>query len=89
MVELSFNLTHPSFKIEIAEVPGIGEKNKHLLAEFLGTEEPILTTHQLLGKFLMCKGRDESGDLASQMAHCDKFWHWLKSKNLVRCFLHT
>lgn len=66
------------------QVPGIGPSAVAKLAE---EPEPITTTWQLFGKFLMLK---EEG--IESVEHCEKFWYFLKQKGvsshrsgIVRC----
>ena len=53
---------------DITSVPGIGEKNKRILKK-----DGILTTHQLIGKFLSLSEED-----TDSVELCDKFYFWLQ-----------
>lgn len=53
---------------DITSVPGIGEKNKRILKK-----DGILTTHQLIGKFLSLVEED-----TDSIEGADKFYFWLQ-----------
>eukprot|EP00968_Pinguiococcus_pyrenoidosus_P013547 scaffold1228_cov246-Pinguiococcus_pyrenoidosus.AAC.7 len=53
---------------ELTSVPGIGEKAKEFLAA-----DGVETTFQLIGKFLMLKGKD-----TSVREHADAMWYYLQ-----------
>ncbi|CAM9750294.1 unnamed protein product, partial [Ectocarpus fasciculatus] len=58
----------------LSEVPSIGEATVRVLAE---GDEPINTTHQLIGKFLTL-----SPDEPDCVEHCNRFKYWLQGKNV-------
>jgi len=60
---------------DLTSVPGIGPAAVKCLAAL---DEPILTTYQLLGRYLMLKGRDDEGNVTDSLVHNDKFWYFLK-----------
>ena len=59
---------------DLKEIPGLGPKGIEKLAD---GDEPITTTYQLIGKYLMLKD-----DTTDSVEHCDKFWYWLKAKGI-------
>jgi len=61
---------------DLEQVPGIGPANAAKLASGDG-DDKIETTHQLIGKFLLLKGKD-----VDPVEHCDKFWHRLASRGV-------
>lgn len=42
----------------------------------------VITTYQLIGKFLMLKGPDDAGTTVQTVEHCDRFWYWLKEMGI-------
>ena len=58
---------------DIQSVPGIGPKAAQRLAEEVEGDQPIQTTHQLIGKFLSLRGPG-----MNQHQHCDAMWYYLK-----------
>ena len=67
------------FSGDLEDVPGIGKMSKKLLA----TEsdqldfKPMLTSYQLMGKFLSLRTNSMSWD-----DHCQQFYIWLQEKGL-------
>jgi len=62
----------------LLEVPGIGEGNILKFASSNNGQDPICTTYELFGKFLLIKS---PGVLPVE--HCDRFWFWLKGKGII------
>jgi hypothetical protein len=61
----------------ITEVPGIGEKAAEKLADDPDPFENILTTEQLVAKYMSLKG---PGDSVLDVNH--KFWYYLKFRGV-------
>jgi hypothetical protein len=62
---------------EITDVPGIGPGAAAKLASG-EADDQITTTYQLIGKFLMLKGKD-----VSVVEHTDRFWFYLREKGIT------
>mmetsp|Transcript_19867 Transcript_19867/g.32668 ORF Transcript_19867/g.32668 Transcript_19867/m.32668 type:complete len:117 (+) Transcript_19867:72-422(+) len=62
---------------EITSVPGVGEAAKKALAKNVEGDDPVTTTHQLIGKFLTLKSAG-----ISQKEHCDAMWYWLQARGV-------
>ncbi|CBJ26492.1 conserved unknown protein [Ectocarpus siliculosus] len=70
-------------KIEgnLSEVPSIAEATTKELAK---GDEPIKTTHQLIGKFLALSPDEPDG-----VEHCNRFKYWLQDKNVANHLLNN
>ncbi|CAN0123476.1 unnamed protein product, partial [Ectocarpus fasciculatus] len=66
----------------LTEVPSIAEKTVRLLAR---GDEPITTTHQLIGKFLALTPQKRS----NRVEHCDRFYEWLQAKGVTNALVNN
>jgi hypothetical protein len=68
---------------DLEEVPGIGPAAVAILSVDDDVSDPINTTHQLFGQYLLLKGKEEAtGKPVSCFDHTERFWYFLKTKGI-------